>query len=172
MPLCQVMTLHKLTAGDGYTYLTRQVAVHDSTERGHAGLADDYSERGEAPGTWWGRGLAGVELAVGSIVEEAQMRSLFGSGRHPDTERLADELRAVGRSQVDVEHLVRLGSPFRVYEGGATKLQQELAKRLAQHNIERGRRWDSPAPADERSTIRTAVAEEALPRCAWPSSAG
>ena len=32
-----VMGLHKLTAGDGYTYLTRQVAVHDATDRGHAG---------------------------------------------------------------------------------------------------------------------------------------
>ena len=28
------MGLHKLTAGDGYTYLTRQVAVQDATERG------------------------------------------------------------------------------------------------------------------------------------------
>ena len=29
-----VMTVHKLTAGDGYTYLTRQVAAHDATTRG------------------------------------------------------------------------------------------------------------------------------------------
>ncbi len=29
-----VMSLHKLTAGDGYIYLTRQVAAGDSTERG------------------------------------------------------------------------------------------------------------------------------------------
>ena len=36
-----VMTLHKLTAGDGYTYLTRQVAAFDATERGHAGLGRD-----------------------------------------------------------------------------------------------------------------------------------
>ena len=28
------MTLHKLTAGDGYTYLTRQVAASDATESG------------------------------------------------------------------------------------------------------------------------------------------
>jgi hypothetical protein len=43
------MSLHKLSAGDGYTYLTRQVAAHDATERSHAGLGDYYSQRGEAP---------------------------------------------------------------------------------------------------------------------------
>ena len=48
------MGLHKLTAGDGYTYLTRQVAVHDSTEKGHAGLGDYYSQKGESPGRWLG----------------------------------------------------------------------------------------------------------------------
>jgi len=39
------MSLHKLTAGDGYSYLTRQVAALDATERGHTGLADYYSQR-------------------------------------------------------------------------------------------------------------------------------
>ena len=29
------MSIHKLTAGDGYSYLTRQVAVLDATDRGH-----------------------------------------------------------------------------------------------------------------------------------------
>jgi hypothetical protein len=29
------MGLHKLTAGDGYNYLTRQVAVYDATDRSH-----------------------------------------------------------------------------------------------------------------------------------------
>jgi hypothetical protein len=43
-----VMSLHKLTAGDGYTYLTRQVAAMDATERGLAGLGDYYSQRGES----------------------------------------------------------------------------------------------------------------------------
>jgi hypothetical protein len=44
------MGLHELTAGHRYTYLTRQVAAHDSTERGHASLGDYYSEAGESPG--------------------------------------------------------------------------------------------------------------------------
>src|SRR3546814_6906370 len=52
-----VMTLHKLTAGDGYLYLVRQVAAADDTKRGRSTLADYYSAKGEAPGRWPGRGL-------------------------------------------------------------------------------------------------------------------
>lgn len=29
------MSLHKLTAGSGYDYLTRQVAAMDATDKGH-----------------------------------------------------------------------------------------------------------------------------------------
>ena len=31
------MSMHKLTAGSGYDYLTRQVAALDATEKGHPG---------------------------------------------------------------------------------------------------------------------------------------
>jgi hypothetical protein len=41
------MSIHKLAAGSGYDYLTRQVAVLDATEKGHIGLASYYTERGE-----------------------------------------------------------------------------------------------------------------------------
>ena len=34
---CVTMSLHKLTAGSGYDYLTRQVAALDATEKGHTG---------------------------------------------------------------------------------------------------------------------------------------
>ena len=46
------MGVHKLTAGSGYDYLTRQVAALDATEKGHVGLAAYYTERGESPGAW------------------------------------------------------------------------------------------------------------------------
>ncbi len=83
-----VMTLHKLTAGDGYTYLTRQVAAFDATERGHAGLGDYYSQRGESPGRWTGNGIGGLSgVLAGHPIAEEQMKSLFGEGRHPDAER-------------------------------------------------------------------------------------
>jgi hypothetical protein len=42
-------TLRKLTAGDGYLYLIRQVAASDSTERGRNTLSEYYSAKGESP---------------------------------------------------------------------------------------------------------------------------
>ena len=67
------MGVHKLTAGDGYTYLTRQVAAHDATDRGHQGLADYYAEKGESPGRWFGTGLGALDVELGSEVTEAEL---------------------------------------------------------------------------------------------------
>ena len=78
------MTLHKLTAGDGYTYLTRQVAAHDATTRGFDNLGDYYSEKGEAPGVWMGRGLAAVpDFSVGDRVTDIS-RIAPAMERYPD----------------------------------------------------------------------------------------
>ena len=52
-----VMGLHKLTAGDGYLYLLRQVAASDGTDLGRTSLADYYTTKGETPGHWTGSGL-------------------------------------------------------------------------------------------------------------------
>jgi hypothetical protein len=62
------MTLHKLSAGNGYTYLTKQVAANDAPAVGYANLAEYYSERGESPGLWPGRGLAVLTTDVGDGV--------------------------------------------------------------------------------------------------------
>ena len=61
------MTLHKL-AGSGYTYLTKQVAAHDATEKRQAGLASYYEEKGESPGRWLGTGLTGRAVLAGLAV--------------------------------------------------------------------------------------------------------
>lgn len=55
-----MMSLHKLTAGDGYKYLIRQVAAVDATERGRTSLSEYYSAKGESPGRWIGSGLGRV----------------------------------------------------------------------------------------------------------------
>jgi hypothetical protein len=45
-----MMTIHKLTAGDGYTYLTRLVAGGDvQRERGQS-AAEYYTAKGNPPG--------------------------------------------------------------------------------------------------------------------------
>jgi DNA primase catalytic core len=78
------MSIHKLTAGSGYDYLTRQVAAMDATDKGHTGLGSYYTEKGEAPGRWVGSGIAGIDgLAVDDVVTAEQMEALFGSGHHP-----------------------------------------------------------------------------------------
>jgi hypothetical protein len=78
------MSMHKLTAGSGYDYLTRQVAALDATDKGRTGLASYYTERGESPGVWVGSGMEGIDgLDVGDPVTAEQMRALFGCGLHP-----------------------------------------------------------------------------------------
>src|SRR4051794_40227837 len=111
------MTLHKLTAGDGYRYLTRQVAAQDATSRGSGSLGEYYSEKGEAPGVWMGRGLAGVpDFPVGERVTEAQMVALFGQGRHPNAKEIERAAELAGKDRQQVDQLSRLGALFRVFE--------------------------------------------------------
>jgi hypothetical protein len=45
------MSIHKLSAGSGYDYLTRQVAVLDATEKGHVGLASYTPNAEKHPGS-------------------------------------------------------------------------------------------------------------------------
>ena len=87
------MSLHKLTAGSGYDYLTRQVAVQDITEKGHTGLASYYTERGETPGVWVGSGCASIDPNLpDSVVTQEQMQALFGAGLNPIGPALVREL--------------------------------------------------------------------------------
>lgn len=87
------MTVHVLHAGDGYTYLTRQVASGDHKRPHGTSLADYYTAHGNPPGTWTGSGLA--QLGIAGQVTEAQMRALFGRGLHPDADRLLPERTAL-----------------------------------------------------------------------------
>ena len=86
------MSIHKLTAGDGYAYLTRQVAALDATDSGHTGLADYYSQRGESPGRWPGSALGDVDMRTGQQVTADQMASLFAEGRHPNADQITADL--------------------------------------------------------------------------------
>ncbi|MFK5634277.1 MobF family relaxase [Ornithinimicrobium sp. LYQ103] len=140
------MTLHKLAAGSGYTYLTKQVAAHDATESRQAGLAAYYEERGEAPGRWLGTGLAGLDLAVGDVVCEEQMKLLFGQGRHPRSGEPGAAAKGWGG----------LGRAFPTFD--ATTLRQVTARAFSEHNTARGLAWNAPIPAEERAVIRTQVA--------------
>ena len=162
------MSLHKLTAGSGYDYLTRQVAVADATDKGHVGLAGYYTATGETPGVWVGAGLAGIEgLNPGDTVTAEQMADLFGAGRHPLAgQRTRDlDLRAAqpdqpSPTQADYRAAVRLGAPFKVYHPDISAFRVEVATRLAQVNTDAGLPGDWPVPAHQRARVRTEVAVE------------
>ncbi|WP_085894280.1 MobF family relaxase [Nocardioides sp. PD653] len=158
------MGLHKLTAGDGYTYLTRQVAVHDATDRGHSGLADYYAEKGESPGRWFGAGLASLDVAAGSQVTEQQMRNLFGEGRHPDAERLENAALDAGQTIRQSKKTSQLGRLFAIYRGNQPEFIQETARRYTAYNLERGQHWKTPVPAEERARIRSELGNEMFQR--------
>ena len=151
------VSLHKLTAGDGYTYLTRQVAVSDGTERGYTSLGDYYAAKGESPGQWWGRGLDA--LGTGGAVSEQQMLNLFGQGIHPDAERIVQERYAAGATVPQAFAATKLGRSFPVHEG-STQWRTRLGERFGAWNQVHGHPHDYPVPADERQRIRTEVARE------------
>src|SRR3954465_13065368 len=131
------MTLHKLTAGDGYTYLTRQVAAQDTTSRGFASLGDYYSEKGEAPGVWMGRGLAGVpDFPVGAQGTGAQMVALFGQARPPNAEQIERAAPLAGKDPLVVEEASRLGLPYLVFER-ANEFRRRCAGEFPDYNVAR-----------------------------------
>jgi DNA primase catalytic core len=155
------MSLHKISAGSGYDYLTRQVAVQDSTEKGHTGLASYYSQRGETPGVWMGCGMAGLEgLSVGDVVTAEQMQSLFGAGMHPLARQRMADLQGRGLSERDYLEVARLGVPFKIHTNDVSPFRVEVAKRLASLNLLDGLPARSAVAVQERARVRTEVGRE------------
>jgi conjugative relaxase-like TrwC/TraI family protein len=155
------MSLHKLTAGTGYTYLTRQVAAADRTGGARTPLATYYTERGETPGQWVGSGVAGIEgLTVGDEVTAPQMQALFGSGLHPLAQQRRERLEGPDLTDADYRAVTRLGMPYKVYDADVTAFQVEVAKRIEDHAASLGHPRDYPVPSQDRARIRTQVALE------------
>ena len=156
------MSLHRITAGSGYDYLTRQVAAMDSTEKGHTGLASYYTEKGEVPGRWIGSGMAGIDgLNAGDLVTAEQMQALFGSGHHPLADERSRAAAAMpGASEADVLQAVRLGQPFKVYRDDVSPFRVEVARRLAALNKASGRPRDAAIGIADRARIRSEVGRE------------
>ena len=120
------MSIHKLSAGSGYDYLTRQVAALDTTAKGHAGLASYYAERGESPGTWIGSGMAGIDgLSAGDRVTAEQMKALFGAGMHPLSQERLEQLDAADLTDANVRAATQLGVPFKIYAGDVSPFRVE-----------------------------------------------
>ena len=153
------MTIHKITAGDGYTYLTRQVAAGDSSPERGKSAAEYYTETGNPPGVWMGRGLEA--LGVSGRVSEEQMTALFGLGLHPNAEAMMAEYRqehvAAGMSERQLAKVAEqarraasLGRPFPEYKDLAP-FEERVAERLAAIRREIGR---APTGAEEKKVKR------------------
>lgn len=161
-------SLHKITAGDGYTYLTKNVASGD-THRGRQSLGDYYSTRGETPGVWVGNGLKGFELnarvagplglkntaRAGNHVSEAQMLALFGELRHPDASTIGKA--AQGKLSNDVEALIdstKLGrTPPRI-----ANIETSFTKELnAEYKKWREDNDQADIPSEIRASLRSKI---------------
>ena len=83
--------MHKLTAGDGYAYLTRHVAAGDAGLDARASLTAYYEQTGNPAGRWYGEGLSGLgdetrRLHPGDVVTEPAMTAVFRDGVDPLTD--------------------------------------------------------------------------------------
>lgn len=87
-----MLTVHKLTAGEGYRYYTHEVATGDMLRSSDRELGDYYAVEGMPPGQWVGSGAA--ELGLKGNVSEEQMEVLFGHKFTPlETEEITDLLQ-------------------------------------------------------------------------------
>ena len=151
-----MMTVHVLHAGDGYTYLTRQVASADVVRERGESLSDYYLQQGNPPGEWVGHGLAG--LGVAGVVDERQMKNLFGDARHPDAERIERDALLRGATVEEAAKAAQLGRKFARYEepndhGYGQVLSGLFADFKADHDRD-------PLPGPERDELRWAAARQ------------
>lgn len=138
--LGSVMTVHKLSAGDGYTYYTREVASGDELRAGNRELGDYYTVDGNPPGQWGGGGSS--HLDVSGEVTEAQMAALFGEGLHPNATAMQAEDPAAD---------VSLGQRYRKPNQKDNELQARINRATGDYKRLNHREPD----ADNRRLIRT-----------------
>lgn len=139
-----MMTLHPLHGGDGYSYLTREVATADVRRTRGQEITDYYHAEGNPPGLWYGRATA--ELDVEGTVTEAQMRALFGEGLHPNADAIIEKLIADGMSAKEAEQQARLGRKPLKYDP-TTTYKERVEERYAAHRRITG----APPNAQERA---------------------
>lgn len=81
-----MLSMHKLTVGDGYAYLTRHVAAGDAGLSPTDSLTAYYEQTGNPAGRWLGAGLDALgagHLPAGTVVSETAMAQMFRDGCDP-----------------------------------------------------------------------------------------
>ncbi|MVU80635.1 relaxase domain-containing protein [Nocardia sp. ET3-3] len=150
------MTLHRLHAGDGYEYLTRQVACGDRLRDRTRDLTDYYIENGTPPGIWMGAGAAALGLS--GQVTEAQMQALFGEGLHPNSDAIIAAAIADGKTAKQAVEAAQIGRMFYEYTTEPSPIRELFDRHVDAFTTLHRRRPDW----DERTILRTDAAREHL----------
>jgi conjugative relaxase-like TrwC/TraI family protein len=125
-----MLSIGRIGTGDGYRYLTTQVASQDSLRAGEK-LLSYYERTGYPPGEWIGAGASGFGLE--GTVEEAAMSELFGHCADPRTGSPLGRRMAIYKSFEErfEERLAELGHEPSEAERSVI-WAEEAAKRSAQ----------------------------------------
>lgn len=152
------MTLHRLHAGDGYEYLTKQVASGDRLRDRTRDLTDYYTEYGTPPGVWMGRGAAALGLS--GQVTEPQMQALFGDGLHPNADAMIAAALADGKTAKQAVEAAQIGRMFYEFSTELSPIGSVFDRNVDRFTALHRRRpnWD------ERTILRTDAAREHLTR--------
>ncbi len=123
--LVLMMTVHKLSTGDGHLYYTQEVASGDQLRSEDRELGDYYQVTGMPPGQWVGSGVEHFELD--GAVTEVQMDALFGDGYSPidpgQLEQEQAEIRAAAEEAVRVKYARETYAALSQYRPGEPNLQ-------------------------------------------------
>lgn len=156
------MTVHVLHAGDGYSYLTNQVAAGDNQVRRSEDLTDYYTAEGATPGQWWGNGLA--SLGISGEVTADQMQALFGEGLRPDATEFIRGKIAEGMSVDDAINAARLGRRFMATNDPDTQWQAQVHAATLAFEKEHYRAANDAEMAEVRSGVATVMLQKSLRR--------
>lgn len=150
-----MMSVSKLSHGDGYAYYTAMTASGDQRREEGQELADYYVQTDAPEGRWVGKGCQ--QLGVSGGVSEAQMKALFGESRHPDADRIEAEIIANGGTAKQADMATRLGRrPYRFDSSGSPLgAQIKDAQSAKEHQLDR------PLTVDEIRQVRMTVAAAA-----------
>lgn len=147
------MTLHKLSAGKGYQYLTNSIASGDNQRKPGQSLSNYYAgEHGTPPGQWWGKGAQ--ILGVNGYVTEEQMKFLYGQGMHPDAENRIKEQIKTGKSFKEARKNQYLGTRYALYE----QSKNNVVKRIIESQQDREKEIGRLLTEEEESTLGMEIA--------------
>lgn len=120
-----MMTVHKLSVGDGYHYYVNEVATGDALRQNGREIGDYYAVDGMPPGQWIGS--APAELGLSGEVSEAHMHTLFGQRFTPiETVEVAEMLH--GLPEFD-DYMAAYNNAYETYREHAAERAWEILTR-------------------------------------------